>query len=170
MYIVVVSVNYVLACYALTLNHSGSGSDPLATPANSSGCPTGRYHFNENVTLNGAVPAAGWQVGSWSGTVNNASTATSNSVTMPAADHTAGVNYSELPTAGPGDNYETDNTCTRSRTLAADGSELQAHTFHTPGDDDWVRITAQAGVTYRIEVQVPVTSTAPPPDVMVPKT
>lgn len=154
------SVTYIPACYALTLSHSGLGSDPMATPANSSGCPAGRYHFNETITLSGATPDQGWQIGSWSGTTNNASTATSNSVLLSASDQQASVNYSEIPIAGPGDNYESDNSCTRSRTLAADGSETQVHTFHAPGDADWVRLTTQMGVTYRIEVQVPVSSTA----------
>ena len=30
-------------CYTLSRTHSGSGSDPVASPANSSGCSTGQY-------------------------------------------------------------------------------------------------------------------------------
>jgi hypothetical protein len=86
-------VNYVEtpeACYALTLGHTGSGSDPTASPTNSAGCSPGQYQVGE--------PAAGWQVSSWSGTSSDASTSTVNSLAMPASSHTAGVNYSEIPT------------------------------------------------------------------------
>ncbi|MDQ3248218.1 MAG: hypothetical protein M3Q45_03305, partial [Chloroflexota bacterium] len=152
-------VNYVLACYSLTLTHSGQGGDPTPSPANSEGCPVGRYHFNQTVALN-VTPAQGWQIAGWSGTGNNASNATTNTLAMPANDHTVIANYSETPTVGPGDTYEVDNSCTRHRPIAADGSEEQAHTFHAPADEDWVRFTAAAGVTYRIEVQVPADSPA----------
>jgi hypothetical protein len=90
-------VNYTQTpedCYVLTLNHTGSGSDPTASPTSSSGCSTGQYHAGEVVTLT-ASPAAGWEVSSWWGTNNNASTATNNSVTMPAANRSAGVNYAQ---------------------------------------------------------------------------
>ena len=156
----IIGVNYTLACYLLVLTHSGAGSDPTATPGQSSGCPAGRYHANENITLSGATPDAGWQIGSWSGAANNTSTANSNTVIMPATDHTATVNYSETPVTGPGDSYETDGNCTRSRLIATDGSEVQEHTFHAVADTDWVRFTASRGQRYRVEVQVPVTSTA----------
>ena len=152
-------VAYTLACYSLTLTHSGQGSDPTAAPANSEGCPTARYHFNEAITLS-ATPDAGWQIAGWSGASNNAATTPTNSLTMPPNDHTVSVNYSEIPTAGPGDTFEVDNSCTRHRPIAADGSETQAHTFHAPADEDWVRFTVAAGSTYRIEVQVPADSSA----------
>jgi len=32
-----------VTCYVLTVGHTGSGSDPSVTPANSSGCPSGQY-------------------------------------------------------------------------------------------------------------------------------
>ncbi len=91
------TVNYVEVpptCYALTLTHTGSGSDPVANPPNSAGCSAGQYVEGAGVGLT-ASPAAGWTVGSWAGTDNNSSTATTNQVTMPAAAHTATVNYVE---------------------------------------------------------------------------
>ncbi len=50
------TVNYTASCYNLTLTHSGNGSDPTATPANSIGCPAGRYVSGAVVTLS-AFPA-----------------------------------------------------------------------------------------------------------------
>lgn len=79
-------------CYQLTLNKNGQGSVPTAEPSQSNGCAAGRYIAGATVNLS-ANPANGWRVGSWQGTNNNGSTANSNTVTMPAAAHTARVNY-----------------------------------------------------------------------------
>ena len=86
----------IVDCYALTVNHTGVGSDPTATPANSTGCPAGEYVAGEAITLSGAVPTLGWQIGSWTGTSNDSSTANTNSLTMPYMDHTATVNYTQI--------------------------------------------------------------------------
>ena len=83
-------------CYPLSLSHSGSGSDPAPNPTNSTGCSAGQYVAGELVTLT-ASPAAGWTVESWSGTSNNSSTSTTNSLTMPASAHGASVTYKALP-------------------------------------------------------------------------
>jgi hypothetical protein len=94
------NVNYTAiapTCYALTLGHIGQGSDPVATPANSTGCAAGQYVAGASISLSGAAPSAGWQIGSWTGTNNNSSTASTNTVTMPASAHTANVNYTEIP-------------------------------------------------------------------------
>ncbi|HEX8919156.1 MAG TPA: hypothetical protein VF898_11690, partial [Chloroflexota bacterium] len=80
-------------CYALTLTHTGQGSDPTASPANSAGCPAGQYVAGESVALSGALPATGWLISGWSNTSNDSSTASTNSLTMPASAQTAGVNY-----------------------------------------------------------------------------
>jgi hypothetical protein len=90
--------NYTTAqsCNNLTLGHTGDGSDPTASPSNSDGCAAGTYKEGENITLSGVSPATGWQVGSWTGTDDDPSTASTNTVTMPAADHTASVNYSQI--------------------------------------------------------------------------
>jgi len=81
------------ACYALALSHAGQGSDPVADPAHSSECPPGRYVEGETIGLSGAVAGAGWQVGGWTGTSQDGSTAGSNSLTMPAGAHVAAVIY-----------------------------------------------------------------------------
>jgi hypothetical protein len=79
-------------CYPLTTAHTGSGGDPVAMPANSTGCSDG--HFVEGETINlSARPDSGWQVGSWNNTDNDGSTSSTNSLTMPADDHTVTVNY-----------------------------------------------------------------------------
>ena len=90
-----VTVNYV-QCYALTLAHTGTGSDPVASPANSTGCSAGQYVAGAVIGLT-ATPSSGWSVGSWSGTDNNSSTATTNQVTMPASARTASVTYVQIP-------------------------------------------------------------------------
>ncbi|MEZ4734723.1 MAG: C13 family peptidase [Caldilineaceae bacterium] len=147
-------VIYKPACYALTLTHTGSGSNPSPTPPQSGECATGYYHYNESVILS-ANPATGWQISAWSGTVNNAATTPANTVLMPPADHIAIVHYGEVPMAGEGDAYEADSSCTRSRSITTDGSEVQVHTFHTAEDRDWIRFDAVAGTRYRVEVVVP---------------
>lgn len=79
-------------CFLLTLDHSGSGANPTASPGSSAGCGAGRYTAGQTIHLT-AAPAGGWRVGSWQGTNNNNSTANTNTVTMPAGAHTARVNY-----------------------------------------------------------------------------
>ena len=81
-----------VTCYALTRNHTGQGSDPVASPNKSAGCSTGQYVAGEFITLT-AAPAAGWGVAGWSGTNNDGSTSTTNTVTMPASAHTVSVAY-----------------------------------------------------------------------------
>ena len=83
-------------CYTLTRSHTGQGSNPTASPNKSAGCGTGQYVAGESITLT-ATPAAGWNVAGWGGTNNNASTATTNTVTMSAAAHTVSVVYGQAP-------------------------------------------------------------------------
>jgi len=85
-----------LACYALTLSHTGNGTTPIASPAHSTYCPAGQYVAGEVISLSGATPDTGAQISSWTGTSNNASTANINSLTMPASAHDAHVNYSQI--------------------------------------------------------------------------
>ena len=82
----------VQACYPLTLGHTGSGTAPAPTPANSSGCSSGEYVAGETITLT-AYPAEGYQVGGWTGTVNDSTTLLTNQVSMPASGHSATVHY-----------------------------------------------------------------------------
>ena len=86
----------VTGCYTLNLEHTGLGMDPVASPANSPGCATDQYAAGATVNLNGAVPTSGWQISSWTGTNANGSTASTNSLTMPAAAHTVFVNYTQV--------------------------------------------------------------------------
>jgi len=53
----------------------------------------GTYLAGANISVSGAVPALGFQIGSWTGTNNNASTAATNTVTMPNNNHSVTVNY-----------------------------------------------------------------------------
>jgi len=80
-------------CHALTLNHTGQGADPVPDPVNSLDCDPGFFEEGEVVTLT-ASPDPDWTVGSWSGSDNDGSTSTVNSVTMPAVDHALTVHYS----------------------------------------------------------------------------
>jgi hypothetical protein len=89
-----------LTCYTLTLSHTGQGSDPVADPTNSTGCPSGRYIEGESINLSGAIPDAGWQISGWTGTSQDNSTADTNSLTMPASAHAASVVY-EVYTYAP---------------------------------------------------------------------
>ncbi len=68
-----VKADFTQSCYSLIRTHTGSGSDPTASPANSTGCSSGQYHAGEAISLS-ASPAANWSVGSWSGTNNDATT------------------------------------------------------------------------------------------------
>ena len=90
-----VSVSYQeipVVCYPLTLSHTGNGTDPVASPVNSTGCPAGSYVEDESITLT-ATPDPGWEINSWSGTTGPGS----NVVIMPDQAHEASVIYSEIP-------------------------------------------------------------------------
>ncbi len=92
-----VTANYTQNCYLLTLSHTGQGSNPTASPAKSTACSTnGQYVYGAAITLSGAVPSTGWQIGGWAGTASNGSTAATNSLTMPANASTASVNYTQI--------------------------------------------------------------------------
>ncbi len=59
------------SCFTLTLGHTGNGTTPTASPANSTGCSVGQYVAGELINLSGATPDSGWQIASWYGTSNN---------------------------------------------------------------------------------------------------
>jgi len=86
------TVHYLEGCFSLLLTHTGMGEDPVATPLNSDGCPAGRYVVGTEIEL-AASPDLGWQVGGWLGTDRDNDTGLTNTVTMPAADHEASVDY-----------------------------------------------------------------------------
>jgi hypothetical protein len=81
------------------LKHTGSGSDPEASPVNSPGCSAGQYAAGATINLSGAAPNSGWHISGWTGTNNNGSTAGTNTVTMPAGPLTASVTYTPDPSA-----------------------------------------------------------------------
>jgi cold shock CspA family protein len=89
------------ACYSLALarNTSSGGGLPTASPANSSGCAAGRYTAGQSIQVS-ASPATGWSVGGWSGTQNDASTSTVNSLVMPSSSASVTVNYISTPAIG----------------------------------------------------------------------
>lgn len=89
-----VSVTYYAPCFALTLGHTGSGGDPVATPSNSPGCPAGQYKYGESINLT-ASPTHGWRIGGWTNTAANGSHKPTNSLTMPAAAIAVSVSYLE---------------------------------------------------------------------------
>jgi hypothetical protein len=92
----VITVN-VIRCYALTLGHKGNGSDPTVNPTNSTGCAAGSYVDGENISFTNATPDAGWQIRGWTGTSNNSSTASTNSLVMPTSNSSVNVNYTAIP-------------------------------------------------------------------------
>lgn len=87
-----VSAAYQALCYPLTLTHTGSGADPVASPASSPGCPAGQYHYAERIDLT-AAPALYWRVGSWTSASTAGIRSLTNSVTMPASALTVTVHY-----------------------------------------------------------------------------
>ncbi|HEX6864378.1 MAG TPA: endopeptidase, partial [Thermoanaerobaculia bacterium] len=94
------------ACHKLTRTHTGSGSDPVALPANSGNCPAGYYNPGETIQLT-ASPAAGWAAGSWSGSENDGLAANVNFVTMPASNRSVAVHYVQ-PVVVASYDFETD--------------------------------------------------------------
>jgi hypothetical protein len=63
---------------------------------NSVGCSVGQYHAGDQIQLSGATPSSGWLISGWIGTINDASKALSNKVTMPIGSHTASVKYAQV--------------------------------------------------------------------------
>ena len=85
------------ACFSLTLGHTGNGSTPVASPTKSAECTTnGQFVAGQAISLSGAAPDAGWQIGGWTGTASNASMANTNSLTMPANAQSVAVNYGRV--------------------------------------------------------------------------
>jgi hypothetical protein len=84
----------VMSCYTLTLSHSGAGSDPVASLSGSPVCQSSEYYAGVSLDLV-AGPADGWIVKGWSGTSDDHSSATANSLIMPASSHEVPVTYVE---------------------------------------------------------------------------
>ena len=93
------SVTYTVpggACYAFTLSRAGNGAVPVASPTKSPDCDAGSYYAGAFVSLSGAAPDSGWQISGWTGTSNNASPASTNSLIMPVSTHAASVIYTKI--------------------------------------------------------------------------
>lgn len=136
-------------CYQLTLSHTGEGTDPVATPTHSMICPTGEFIAGEEITFSGAAPAEHYQIGGWTGTDNDSSTDTTNTLTMPAANHSVSVNYEEAPNNDPVLNLIGDKTVNElvllSFTATASDLDLDNLTFSLVGAPTGASITT-AGV------------------------
>jgi V8-like Glu-specific endopeptidase len=76
------AVEYATKCIHVFPDHNGKGIDPAVSPPKSAGCTNGRFVAGQNVHLT-AGPGAGYTVGGWTGTANDASTAIRNLVQMP---------------------------------------------------------------------------------------
>ncbi len=118
----------IVPCYSLSIAHVGSGTDPVAMPESSTVCPAGMYLEGEAITLTSALPDPGWYISGWSGTDNDLSIESSNSLTMPAYDHTVAVNYSvivpEIPAlSSPDDAWKTDDETPTFTWSAANGAD-----------------------------------------------
>ena len=83
-------------CFTLSVAMTGQGALPAVSPVASTGCAVGTFAAGEPIALS-AAPAAGWGVAGWSGTANDAATTVVNALTMPGADASVGVTYSDDP-------------------------------------------------------------------------
>lgn len=72
-------------------------------------------------------------------------------VTSPSFVFEAGFLGSVVNLDAGGDSFESDNFCVQAKPLAVD-SELQQHTFHREGDQDWIKFNALANKSYIVEV------------------
>ena len=150
-----ITANFDKACHPLFLTHAppGTGSNPQANPSHSIECNAdGWYVFDENITLEDAIPNPGWQVDSWEGTDDNGSTSISNTLTFPrlpassVSGHIVTVNYIQKPTlefsAATYTVNEDDGIATIS--VKRTGSLRDKVTVHVRSSDD----TATAGQDY----------------------
>ena len=101
------AIEIVAPCLTLSLSHTGSGGDPVASPTKSAKCDTlGEFNPGELINLT-AAPASGYAVHSWTGTNKDINITPFNSLTMPASPHSVSVKYAIPP--GPGI-YQDTNT------------------------------------------------------------
>lgn len=94
-------------------------------------------------------------------TPTNTPTSTHTATNTPTRTHTPTATNTPTDTPVPsiGDDYESDDTCDEASTIPTNGT-VQAHTFHTPGDYDWVAFEVTAGTEYIIEALTPADSLA----------
>ena len=92
--VTVTYVNSTPVCHTLTpvATPDYGGSPPVASLANSPGCAAGTYVAGQVFSVS-VIPNSGYVVSGWTGTVNDGSTSTTNTVSMPDSDLTVGVTY-----------------------------------------------------------------------------
>jgi hypothetical protein len=137
-------VNYVRICYPLEITVSGNGSVPSASSSDFDECANGYYAAGEIISLSGADPDNGWEINSWTGTDDNDSTSSSNTVTMPADEHSAGVIYNEIdtppppptPTPDPYPEPEPEPICSVTVSLYSTGEFKASWEIKNTGDQD----------------------------------
>ncbi|MEM7131541.1 MAG: PKD domain-containing protein, partial [Chloroflexota bacterium] len=91
-----VTITYIQSCYLLVTQPEGSGGIPQVSPERSEGCEARHYHLGTRATLT-ANPLPGYKVERWSGTDDDESTSTTNTVTMPSEGHVVKVYYVASP-------------------------------------------------------------------------
>ncbi|MEI7987474.1 MAG: InlB B-repeat-containing protein, partial [Chloroflexota bacterium] len=85
---ITVTANYErTGCHTLSLEHAGTGSNPTASPTNSTGCNQGRYLAGAVITLS-SIPDSGYHLRTWSG-----GTVTSNQYIMVSSDTIITADY-----------------------------------------------------------------------------
>jgi hypothetical protein len=120
-------------CYALTLGHTGEGSDPTALPANSTGCSTGDYLAGEVITVSGAEPdrltVNGWMV------LMMIAHSNTNTIIMPASAYSVVYIVSPLDTlitakpSNPSSNPNASFSFTSSETSSTFECKLDSEAF-----------------------------------------
>ncbi len=73
-----------------------------------------------------------------------------NHYSSSAAGAATSYNLRVLGSTATGDSYEPDNGVAAARAIVPGGA-AQAHTFHIPGDQDWLAFDATTGNAYQIE-------------------
>jgi hypothetical protein len=84
--------DFLVSCFKLVPTHTGNGSDPAPYTTRSIGCAAAGYVVGERVTMT-ANPAFGWRVAGWSGTEDDASTSSTNTVKVQFSEASVGVRY-----------------------------------------------------------------------------
>ena len=86
-----VTAYFVQRCFTLTMSHTGSGSDPAASPTKSAQCPTkGQYVAGQPISFS-ATADLHWMISSWTGTDGG-----TNTLVMPVGDRLVTVNYTPI--------------------------------------------------------------------------
>ena len=140
------------------MGHSGSGGDPVASPANSASCNANEYIAGESIGLI-ASPATDWAISNWSGTDNDTSVATSNTFLMPAETHSVTVNYTDIAAPFTTCATQTEISATECNALVAlynstNGVDWTNHTdwLQTDTPCSWYGVTCSAGHIIRLSL------------------